>query len=70
MQRIAGRVAKAIKGSRIAQGNTEGAVNKLFVRDGGVQIKIEVTPVMRGCAYAAELRGVSPASRPPSALPR
>jgi predicted nucleotidyltransferase component of viral defense system len=61
MQRIAGRVAKAIKGSRVTQGNTEGAVNKLFVRDGGVQIKIEVTPVMRGCAYAAELRGVSPA---------
>ena len=26
-----------------------------------MQIKIEVTPVMRGCAYAAELRGVSPA---------
>lgn len=61
MQRIAGRIAKAIKGARITQGNTEGAVNKLFVRDGGVQIKIEVTPVMRGCAYAAELRGVSPA---------
>jgi hypothetical protein len=61
MQRIAGRIGKAIKGVRIARANTDGAVNKLFVREAGVQIKIEVTPVMRGCAYDAELRGVSPA---------
>ena len=61
MQRIAGRIEKAIRGARITRGNTESAVTKLFVRDAGVQIKIEVTPVMRGCAYAAELRGVSPA---------
>ena len=61
MQRIAARVQKAIKGARVAHGATENAVNKLFVREAGVQIKIEVTPVMRGCAYAAELRGVSPA---------
>lgn len=61
MQRIAARVQKAIKGSRVSHGTTEGVVNKLFVREAGVQIKIEVTPVMRGCAYAAELRGVSPA---------
>lgn len=61
MQRIADRIDKAIRGARITRANIEGAVTKLFVRDAGVQIKIEVTPVMRGCAYAAELRGVSPA---------
>jgi predicted nucleotidyltransferase component of viral defense system len=61
MQRIAGRVQKAIPGAHIAHGVNEGAVTKLFVREAGVQIKIEVTPVMRGCAYAAESRGVSPA---------
>ena len=61
MQRIAGRIDKAIRGARITRGNTESAVTKLFVRDAGVQIKIEVTPVMRNCAYAAELRSVSPA---------
>ena len=61
MQRIADRIDKAIRGARITRENTERAVTKLFVRDAGVQIKIEVTPVMRGCAYAAELRGVSPA---------
>ena len=61
MQRITARVQKAIRGSRIAHGTIEGAVNKLFVREAGVQIKIEVTPVMRGCAYEAEVRSVSPA---------
>jgi len=61
MRRIAARVQKAIRGSRVAHGTIEGAVNKLFVREAGVQIKIEVTPVMRGCAYDAELRSVSPA---------
>lgn len=60
MKRIAGRIGKVLKGARITEGNTEGAVNKLFVREGGVQIKIEVTPVMRGCAYEPVLRGVSP----------
>ena len=31
-----------------------------MVRAGGVQIKIEVTPVLRGCVYNPELRVVSP----------
>ncbi|MEI9898911.1 MAG: nucleotidyl transferase AbiEii/AbiGii toxin family protein [Hyphomicrobium sp.] len=61
MLRIAGRIEKGIKGARITEGRTENTVTKLVVREGGVQIKIEVTPVMRGCAYDAELRGVSPA---------
>lgn len=59
MQRIAARVQKAIKAAHVTSAAVEGAVTKLFVREAGVQIKIEVTPVMRGCAYAAELRGVS-----------
>lgn len=29
----------------------EGVVHKLFVRSGGVQIKLEVTPVLRGCVF-------------------
>ena len=61
MKRIAARLQRAIRGSRLTQGAIEGSVNKLFVREAGVQIKIEVTPVMRGCAYEAELRTVSPA---------
>lgn len=38
---------------------TEGTVNRLFVRERGVQVKIEVTPVLRGCVYEPETRSVS-----------
>jgi hypothetical protein len=34
---------------------------KLLVDAGGVQIKIEVTPVLRGCAYPPEMKAVSAA---------
>ncbi len=37
------------------------AVTKLVVREAGVQNKIEVTPVLRGCAYDPQVRGVTPA---------
>jgi predicted nucleotidyltransferase component of viral defense system len=40
--------------------NAEGTITKLFVRSGGVQIKIEVTPVLRGCVYEPHARTVSP----------
>jgi len=36
-------------------------VTKLVVRVDGVQIKIEVTPVLRGCVFDPEPRDVSPA---------
>ena len=39
--------------------NAEGAVTKLFARGNGVQIKIEVTPVLRGCVFEPEIRTVS-----------
>jgi len=39
----------------------EKAVTKLLARGDGVQVKIEVTPVLRGCVYEPELRTVSPA---------
>jgi hypothetical protein len=61
MKRIAGRIEKGIKGSRVTRAVHENTVTKLFVRERGVQIKIEVTPVMRGSAYEPKLRGVTPA---------
>ncbi len=61
MQRIAGRVSGGIKGAHVAEGRHDGAITKLIVRDDGVQIKIEVTPVLRGSVYDAEVRAVSPA---------
>lgn len=39
----------------------ENAVTKLVVREAGVQIKIEVTPVLRGCAVDPKVRSVTPA---------
>lgn len=59
MRRIAGRIERGIKGSRVAVTMLEGAATKLLVRDNGTQIKIEVTPVLRGCAYAPDLRSVA-----------
>lgn len=61
MKRIAGRISKAIRGAQITESAHEGAVTKLFVRSEGVQILIEVTPVLRGCVYEPETRGVVPA---------
>jgi predicted nucleotidyltransferase component of viral defense system len=61
MKRVAERVEKGIRGSRITTSASEGAVTKLFIREQGVQITVEVTPVLRGCAYEPELRSVSPA---------
>jgi len=39
--------------------NDEGAVTKLIARGEGVQIKIEVTPVLRGCVFEPETRTVT-----------
>ena len=61
MKRIAGRVRAGLPGTRVHEAIlvNDGAVNKLFVRDGDVQVKIEVTPVTRGCVYDPERRKVS-----------
>ena len=61
MKRIKDRVAKTIRGAKVTEGLHEGATNKLFVRADGVQIKIEITPVLRGCVYEPKLRSVSEA---------
>ncbi|MYA59562.1 MAG: hypothetical protein F4X40_03240 [Chloroflexi bacterium] len=37
----------------------EGTVNKLFVRERGTQIKIEVTPVLRGCVFEPREKAIS-----------
>jgi predicted nucleotidyltransferase component of viral defense system len=59
------RIAKAIKdGLRDAKVNevvnrAEGIVTKLTVQRGDAQIKVEVTPVLRGCVFEPELMAVS-----------
>lgn len=61
MKRIAAKAQKGLPQAHITHGVIEGAVTKLIVREKGVQIIVEVTPVMRGCAYESAVRTVSPA---------
>lgn len=62
MRRIAERIRAALPGSLVHEAalENEGAVNKLIARVDNVQVKIEVTPVARGCVYEPERRTVSP----------
>lgn len=60
MRRMADRIGAGIRGARvIAAQNTEKVITKLFVDADGVRIKIEVTPVLRGCVYDPQRRPVS-----------
>jgi len=63
MKRIAESAGSGSPAEDIAPGapNAEGTVTKLLARGDGVQIKIEVTPVLRGCVFEPETRTVSPA---------
>lgn len=60
MRRIAARMAKSVPRSRtqLVPLQKEGAVTKVLIASDGMQVKIEVTPVIRGCVYAAETRAV------------
>ena len=62
MARLADRVRAGIPGAEVTSARLKGEniINKHFVEQGGVQIKIEVTPVLRGCVYEPETRAVSP----------
>lgn len=59
LKRIKDRLVKTIDGAQVTEGLHKGSATKLLVRAAGVQIKIEVTPVLRGCVYSPELRSVS-----------
>lgn len=63
MKRTAARITNGIPGTQVAESllQPEGIVTKLVVRSGGTQVKIEVTPVLRGCVYEPVLSTVSPA---------
>jgi predicted nucleotidyltransferase component of viral defense system len=61
MKRIGQRIRTTIPVARIAEIVVEGAVAKLLVRIPDAQIKIEVSPVLRGCVYEPQLRSVSEA---------
>lgn len=63
MLRIKGRIEQGILGVKVnaSRSADENVVTKLVVRVGGVQIKIEVTPVLRGTVYDPAVTNVVPA---------
>src|SRR5712664_2967583 len=61
MKRIAGRIKSVIPDAQITEAKTENTVVKLTVRSQGVQIKIEVTPFLRGYVFGPEMMSVKPA---------
>lgn len=61
LYRIEERITRSLPLARVQRGvlQDEGTVNKLFIRERDTQIKIEVTPVLRGCVYVPEEKAVS-----------
>jgi len=71
MNRIGDRLREQLHDVRAHAGRSrEGVVTKLIVRAGDVQIKIEVTPVLRGCVFAPEMRAVAVQARPAASVER
>ena len=62
MRRMAAAIRKGLPGARVTEvvNAREKIVTKLTAQKGDAQIKIEVTPVIRGCVFEPELRDVSP----------
>jgi len=59
--RIAGRITGAVQGFRATPSRSrENVVTKLVIRGDSAQIKVEVTPVLRGCVFDPEMRAVAP----------
>jgi hypothetical protein len=63
LRRIARRIPAAIGGARAILPSTpsDGTITKLAVRSDGMQIKIEVTPVLRGCVFDPTLLSIATA---------
>jgi predicted nucleotidyltransferase component of viral defense system len=61
MARIGGRIAAGIPGARITHHRSQelATITKIFVEANGTRIKIEVTPVSRGCVYEPVTMSVS-----------
>jgi predicted nucleotidyltransferase component of viral defense system len=60
-KRLAGAIRGSLRGARVNEvlNAGEGIVTKLTVQRAAAQIKIEVTPVLRGCVFAPQMRRVS-----------
>lgn len=61
LERIASAIEGQLKGIRVERTTAEGQVIKLVPWRGRVRVKVEVSPVLRGCVREPAIRGVSPA---------
>lgn len=61
LERIASAIERKLKGIRVERITAEEQVVKLVAWRGPVRVKIEVSPVLRGCVREPSVRGVSPA---------
>ena len=61
MRRLENVIREGLRGARVTSSalKPENTVSKIFVEADGVQIKIEVTPVLRGCVYEPKTLSVS-----------
>src|SRR5208282_3344256 len=59
LRRIAASLKKNV-GGQVNEGASEGRVTKLFVHVDRVHVKIEVSPVIRGCVFQVKTRRVTP----------
>jgi Nucleotidyl transferase AbiEii toxin, Type IV TA system len=61
MQRLEKKIREGLRGARVTSSTLkpENIVSKIFVEANSVQIKIEVTPVLRGCVYEPKTLSVS-----------
>jgi len=60
LERIATAIETKSRGSNVQRTTAEGHTIKLIAWRNGVRVKIEVSPVLRGCLRAPAVRGVSP----------
>ncbi|QOG21763.1 nucleotidyl transferase AbiEii/AbiGii toxin family protein [Bradyrhizobium sp. SEMIA] len=61
MKRTVAEIKEKIPGAQVHEARKEGTIVKLVVRSQNVQIKIEVTPVLRGCVFEPVVTSVRPA---------
>lgn len=61
LERMASSIESQLKGMRVDRTRAEGQVIKLVAWRGRVRVKVEVSPVLRGCVREPSIRGVSPA---------
>jgi hypothetical protein len=61
MRRLEKKIREGLRGTRVTSSALKPGnfVSKIFVESDGVQVKIEVTPVLRGCVYEPRTMSVS-----------